>query len=101
VFDNVTGEGVVEFERSRTRGPEYEADHSCWYHHVRVRGDRVFEYGCPCGTCGILFRKLRSIEDRLSDTAAAELLGSLDVVPEEDVLRKLARVLAPGVIGRW
>jgi hypothetical protein len=96
VFDNVTGEAVVEFERSRTSGPEYEADNNCWYHQVRVRGERVFEYGCPCGTCGILFRKLRSVADRLSDTEGVELLGSLDAVPGDDVLRRLARVLAPG-----
>jgi hypothetical protein len=95
-FENRTGEGVVSFEPSRTSGPEYDADHSRWYCHLLVAGDRVFEYGCPCGTCGIVFRKVGSSTHQVSDSEAFRLLGRLDSVPSDDALRRLARVLEPG-----
>jgi hypothetical protein len=95
-FENAAGEGVVSFQPSQTRGPEYDADHSRWYHHLMVAGERVFEYGCPCGTCGVLFRKVGSTTRRVSDAEALQLLGSLDSVPSDDALRRLARVLEPG-----
>lgn len=94
-FENLTGEGVVSFQPCRTQGPEYDADHSRWYHHLLVSGQRVFEYGCPCGTCGILFRKLQSASERLDDGAAVELLGRLDAVPSRETLPALARILEP------
>jgi hypothetical protein len=95
-FDNVTGEGIVAFEPWRVSGPEYDEDHSRWYCHLLVNGERVFEYGAPCGTCGIIFRKLASPIERVSDQQAVELLGELERVPSDDVLRRLARVLEPG-----
>src|SRR5438094_2856256 len=95
-FDNGTGEGIVSFEPSRTSGPEYDADHSRWYHHLLVAGQRVFEYGCPCGTCGIVFRKVGTSAHRVGDSEAFRLLGHLDSVPSNEILRRLARVLQPG-----
>lgn len=95
-FDNRTGEGVVSFEHSRTRGPEYDADHSSWYQHLLVAGERVFEYGSPCGTCGIVFRKVGSSAHQVSDSEAFKLVGDLDSVPSDEILLRLARVLQPG-----
>ena len=95
-FNNDTGEGVVSFEPCRVSGPEYDADPSRWYHHVLVAGERVFEYGCPCGTCGIVFRKVGSPAHQVSDPEAHTLLGTLESVPSNEVLRRLARVLEPG-----
>jgi hypothetical protein len=96
-FDNKAGEGVVCFQPWRTSGPEYEQDHSRWYCHLTVDGERIFEYGCPCGTCGIVFRKVGSTAHRISDTEAVQLLGALDSVPSNSILRRLARVLEPGL----
>jgi hypothetical protein len=50
-FDNTSGEGIIGFDRWRTSGPEYEADHNLWYAALTVNGKRIFHYGCPCGTC--------------------------------------------------
>src|SRR5262249_14804570 len=97
IFENDTGEGIVSFEPWQTSGPEYEQDHSRWYCHLTIAGERVFEYGCPCGTCGIVFRKVGAAAHYMSDTQAVQLLGSLDAIPSPDVLRALARVLQPGV----
>jgi hypothetical protein len=97
IFENDTGEGVVSFEPWQTSGPDYDKDHSRWYCHLTIAGERVFEYGCPCGTCGIVFRKIGSAAYRLSDTKAVELLGNLDAMPSHEALRKLARVLKPGL----
>ena len=94
-FRNRTGEGIVAFEPWRTSGPEYDNDHSRWYCHLTVAGKRIFEYGCPCGTCGIVFRKVGKIADRISDREAVHLLGTLDTMPPNRVLRRLARVLEP------
>ena len=96
IFENDTGEGVVSFEPWRTSGPEYESDYSRWYCHLTVDGERVFEYGCPCGTCGIVFRRVGSAAYRVSDTKAAQLLGNLDAIPSNEAVRTLARVLRPG-----
>lgn len=96
-FLNDTGEGVVDFEPWCVSGPETEGElGQSWYAHLRVHGRRVFEYGSPCGTCGVLFKKLRSADDQLTDAEAQQLLGSLDVVPPDDVLRRLARILPVG-----
>ncbi|MGH7780739.1 MAG: hypothetical protein ACREQR_13020 [Candidatus Binataceae bacterium] len=95
-FDNVTGEGIIGFDPWRTSGPEYEADHNLWYAALTVNGRRVFQYGCPCGTCGITFKKVASAVDRVSDAEAAGLLGALDHVPSESALRRLARILPKG-----
>ena len=96
IFENDTGEGVVSFEPCQTGGPEWEKDYSKWYHHLTIGGERIFEYGCPCGTCGIVFRKVGSTAYRVSDTQAVELLGNLDAVPSDETLRRLARALQPG-----
>lgn len=85
IFENDTGEGVVSF------------DPPGWFTYLTIGGERVFEFGNYCGTCGIVFRKIGSVANRLSDTQAAQLLGNLDAVPPPDVLRRLARVLQPGV----
>lgn len=96
-FDNDTGEGVVAFEPWQTSGPDYEADHSRWYCHLTVAGERIYEYGCPCGTCGILFRKIGQPTRSLNDDEAVSILGSLERVPSASDLRRMARVLEPGV----
>jgi len=85
IFENDTGEGVVSFHLSGQ------------HIHLTIGGERVFEYGNACGTCGIVFRKIGSVSDRLSDTEAIRLLGNLDALPPPNVLRRLARVLQPGV----
>ena len=95
-FDNATGEGIIGFDPWRTSGPEYEADHDLWYAALTVSGKRIFQYGCPCGTCGITFKKVASPADRVSDAEAADLLGALDHVPSEFALRRLARILPKG-----
>jgi hypothetical protein len=95
-FENETGKGVVSFEPWRTSGPEYDKDHSRWYCHLTIAGERVFEYGCPCGTCGIVFRKVGSTAHHVNDSEAVQLLGNLDSVPSNAELRRLARVLEPG-----
>jgi hypothetical protein len=96
IFENDTGEGVVSFEPWQTSGPEYEQDYSRWYCHLTIAGERVFEYACPCGTCGIVFRKIGTAAYRVSDTKAVQLLGNLDAIPPQEALRNLARVLKPG-----
>jgi hypothetical protein len=83
-FDNDTGESVVSF------------DSWGWFTQLTIGSERVFEYGNPCGTCGIVFRKVGSVADRVSDAQAVQLLGELDALPPLDALRRLARVLQPG-----
>jgi hypothetical protein len=95
-FDNATGEGIVSFEPCRVSGSDYDEDPSRWYCHLLIAGKRVFEFGAPCGTCGIVFRKIASPTHRVSDEEAFRLLGNLDRVPSDDVLRRLARALEPG-----
>jgi hypothetical protein len=95
-FDNPTGEGIIGFDAPRPWGPEKDADPSLWYAAVTVNGERVFQYGCPCGTCGITFKKVASQTDRVSDAEAVDLLGELDHVPSEFALRRLARILPQG-----
>jgi hypothetical protein len=94
-FNNEAGEGVVAFEPWRVTGPDASADR--WYCHLTVGGARIFEFGCPCGTCGIVFSKIGEPAHRVDDAEAVELLGPLDAVPEEAVLRRLAKVLEGGV----
>jgi len=96
-FRNPGGEGLVAFEPWRTSGPEYEKDTSRWYCHITIGGKRVFEYGCPCGTCGIVFRRVGTPEDRVSDTEAVRLLGNLDAIPDISTLQRFAKVLEPGI----
>ena len=55
IFENDTGEGVVSF------------DPSGWYIQLTIGGQRVFEFGNHCGTCGIVFRKIGSVAYRVSD----------------------------------
>jgi hypothetical protein len=95
-FENDGGEGVVGFEPCRTSGPEYLANHSLWYHGLTVDGVRIFQYGCPCGTCGTIFKKIASPEQHVSDGEAVRLLGRLDEVPSNLTLTRLARVLPRG-----
>jgi hypothetical protein len=95
-FDNSTGQGIVGFDPWRTSGPEYNADSNLWYAGITLNGKRVFQYGSPCGTCGIVFKKISSPLDRVSDPEAVDLLGALDHVPSELALRRLARILSQG-----
>jgi hypothetical protein len=95
-FDNAAGEGIIGFDPWRTSGPEYEADNNLWYAALTVSGKRVFQYGCPCGTCGITFKKIASPANRVSDAEGADLLGELDHVPSAYALRRLARILPQG-----
>lgn len=94
-FNNSTGEGIVAFEPWGS-GSERDEDHARFYCHLLVAGRRVFEYGCPCGTCGITFRKVGSPAHRVSDAEAFRVLGNLETVPPVDTLLKLARILEPG-----
>lgn len=96
-FQNSGGESLVAFEPWRTSGPEYEKDNSRWYCHITIGDKRVFEYGCPCGTCGIVFRRVGLPEDRISDSEAVQLLGNLNVIPAASTLQRLAKVLKPGI----
>ncbi len=96
-FLNSGGESLVAFEPWRTSGPEYEKDNSRWYCHITIGGKRVFEYGCPCGTCGIVFRRVGSPQDRINDSEAIQLLGNLNVIPAVSTLQRLAKVLEPGI----
>ncbi len=95
-FDNKNGEGIVSFEPWKTMGPEFDQDISRWYCHLKIEDNRIFEYGCPCGTCGIIFRKLESSKNRITDSEAVELLGNLDSIPDQASLEKLARILEAG-----
>lgn len=97
LFDNATGVGIVGFDPARPWGPEKEADPNLWYAALTVNGKRVFQYGCPCGTCGITFKKVASAADRVSDKEAVELLGQLDHLPSDFALRRLARILPQGI----
>jgi len=85
-FDNATGVGIIGFDPWRTSGPEYEADHNPWYAALTVSGERIFQYGCPCGTCGITFNKVAAPAGRVSDAEAVDLLGALDYFPSEFAL---------------
>ena len=96
LFQNTQGESIISFEPSQTVGVRSPGDTGSWYHYLTVAGERVFEYGCPCGTCGIVFRKIGFAEHRLSDPDVVKLLGALDALPSEDTLRKLGRILEPG-----
>ncbi len=87
----------MSFLPSMTQGAELDADRNRWYHHILVSGERIFQYGAPCGTCGIIFGKLRSVPNRLDDGQAAGLLGTLEDVPGPAGLRSLARILEPGI----
>jgi hypothetical protein len=93
VFENQSGEGVIAFEPWRTSGPEYEHDPTRWYCHLTVAGKRVFEYGCPCGTCGIVFRKIGTTNHRVSDSEAIQLLGRLEALPSDIIVGRLASSL--------
>jgi hypothetical protein len=96
-FRNSGGESLVAFEPWRTSGPEYEKDNSRWYCHLTIGGKRIFDYGCPCGTCGIVFRRVGSPEDRISDSEAVQFLGDLNAIPSASTLQRLAKVLEPGI----
>lgn len=87
-FENINGEGIVSFLFSW-------ADVR-WYHYILVNGEQIFEFCNPCGTCGIVFRKAGSYENRVSDPEAVQLLGDLNQVPSDQTLQRLARVLEPG-----
>ena len=84
-FENIEGEGIVSFK-----------DPVDFYSYLLVNGERIFEYGSPCGTCGIVFRKVRSPKNQISDPEAVQLLGDLSEVPSDQTLQRLARVLEPG-----
>jgi len=96
-FDNKKGESVISFQPWQTSGPELEIDNSRWYCHLLVNGERIYEYGCPCGTCGIVFRKVGSINHQVSDPEAVQILGELNKIPSSKDLQRLARVLEPGI----
>lgn len=87
LLDNSEGEGVVSVTF---------VEGWVWSVAIAVRGQVVFEFGNACGTCGTLFRNVADPRDRITDAAAAQLLGSLDSVPDTGVLRRLGRILEPG-----
>lgn len=89
-FENAMGEGVVSFQRS-TLGVA-----STFYSYLLLDGERIFEFGSSCGTCGIVFRKIGSPSHRVDDAEAVELMGSLERVPPPVVLQRLARPLEVG-----
>ncbi|MBI9051827.1 MAG: hypothetical protein JEZ00_20590 [Anaerolineaceae bacterium] len=96
-FDNKNGESIISFQPWQTSGTEYELDSSRWYCHLLVNGERIYEYGCPCGTCGIIFRKVGSTNHKISDPEAVQILGDLKKIPSSKGLQQLARVLEPGI----
>jgi len=113
-FENINGEGIVSFGPSFeikqgevivSFGPSFENKQGegiesfgpfGFYSYLLVNGERIFEYGSPCGTCGIVFRKVRSPKNQISDPEAVQLLGDLNEVPSDQTLQRLARVLEPG-----
>lgn len=96
VFQNDEGEGVVGFLPWVTHGPEWQDEPSRWYCHLTISGERIYRYGCPCGTCGVVFRNLSAIHDRVADPEAASLLGALQEMPPSGTLGRLAKVLPRG-----
>lgn len=95
-FQNDEGEGVVGFLPWVTHGPEWQEEPSRWYCHLTVAGERIYQYGCPCGTCGVVFRNLSAIHDRVADPEAVSLLGALQEMPSAATLARLAKVLPKG-----
>lgn len=95
-FRNDEGEGVVGFLPWITHGPEWQTEPSRWYCHLTVSGERIYRYGCPCGTCGVVFRNLSAIHDRVADPEAVSLLGTLQKMPPVATLGRLAKVLPKG-----
>lgn len=89
-------EAVIGFEPWITDGPVLEKDSSRWYCHLTVSGQRLYRYGSPCGTCGVVFSNVTPPAARVSDPEAVELLGSLETVPPLSQLQRLARVLPSG-----
>ncbi|HSG26458.1 MAG TPA: hypothetical protein VLA32_10110, partial [Anaerolineales bacterium] len=105
-FENINGEGIVSFQPSlfneNLNGEEVVSSQPVlfkdpgFYSYLLVNGEQIFEYGSPCGTCGIIFRKIGSQENRVSDPEAVQLLGDLNEVPSDKTLHRLARILEPG-----
>lgn len=95
-FENRAGEGIVAFLPWLTHQSDENRDSSRWYCHVTIGGERVFQYGCPCGTCGIVFRKVGDSANRVDDAEAVRLMGALESVPCASTLERLARPLQRG-----
>ncbi len=95
-FENRTGEGVVSFLPWLTRKSNENHDPSRWFCHVMIGGERVFQFGCPCGTCGIVFRKVGDSANRVDDSEGVRLMGPLESVPSSRTLERLARPLQRG-----
>ncbi|MCZ4497403.1 MAG: hypothetical protein JWM25_1988 [Thermoleophilia bacterium] len=59
-------------------------------------GNPTYEFGNPCGTCGVTFDKVTDVDFRLDDELAASLLGTLNRLPADVDLLRLGRVLQSG-----
>lgn len=87
LFHNEAGKNIVAFEPWNS---------SSFFCHLTVNGQPIYEYGSPCGTCGIVFRNVGAIEQRVSDSEAVKLLGPLEDLPTKTNLVRLARILPKG-----
>jgi hypothetical protein len=94
VIANTAGEGIVRFADGDVSGGVTPWDDE-WFRHISVSGTQVYAYH-SCGTCNLIFKKLRDPGHRVTDPEAADMLGMLDVLPSDDILLRLARVLEAG-----
>lgn len=67
-----------------------------YYSHLHIDSAIVFEFGAPCGTCGVLFRKVSDAVALVSDVDAPILLGDLSELPDVDAIRRLSAPLGTG-----
>lgn len=86
---------VTTTDRARVRVVQGAIGAKDFLSRIEVDGVPAFEFGMPCGTCGVIFGKLGETST-LSDAEAVDLLGSLDDVPDEAKLRRLAAPLGAG-----
>ena len=76
--------------------PGVVRDANRFYGGLTIAGKRVFNYLTACGTCGFLFEKLAEPEARLDDEAMVELLSTLETLPDDATLARIAAILPPG-----
>lgn len=67
-----------------------------FYGHVSIAGESIWEFGAPCGTCGVLFSKLAKTDQRLSDAQAQMIMGDLSTLPDDAHLKALGALLESG-----
>jgi hypothetical protein len=106
VFTNESTNGVIgfvapdpyrteEYESGRLK-PGVVVDEQRFYGGITIAGERAINIVNACGTCGFLFEKLADPKTHLDDESAVELLGSLEAVPDDATLARLAAILPAG-----